>query len=260
MIVTVLGGCGFVGSHVVDRLVGSCEKVYVVDDLSTCVLDQEGAPVYLNAVAELVEDVPPQTEVILNLACRYPLEREVSVWFCAYNGFVVRGVNLVRQLAVYRNLKKYVIGSTLDVYHPQGKHSGFASLASSFRQAVRYWHRPPILDVEVVHMPDVYGPRSAVGCPFLPQFGPSASLDKPYFKRLAYVGDVADMLADRCTDLKHRLHVDYVAEGWNMCDKSEVLENLLPVVPNVHLKGTSFDEGINRTFEYLKGVEDGNEG
>lgn len=249
MIITVLGGCGFIGSHVVDRLVED-NDVFVVDDLSTCVLSDDGVPVYLNERAELVEDVPLATEVVLNLACRYPLERESSVWFKSYNGFVAAGVNLVGALSPYRNLKRYVAGSTLDVYHPRGKHGGFASLASSLRQALRYWHRPPTFDVEVVHLPEVYGPRSAVGCVFLPELGPVASLEEPHFKRLAYVGDVADLLAGRCTNRKHRLYVDYVVEGWNVCRESEFLENILPVEADVQLKGTSFDEGIGKTLKY----------
>ncbi|MDQ3164359.1 MAG: GDP-mannose 4,6-dehydratase, partial [Actinomycetota bacterium] len=51
-VVLVTGGCGFIGSHVVDELVARGERVRVLDLLHP--LSHEGDPDYLNSAAEYV--------------------------------------------------------------------------------------------------------------------------------------------------------------------------------------------------------------
>ncbi|MXX18117.1 MAG: NAD-dependent epimerase/dehydratase family protein, partial [Dehalococcoidia bacterium] len=56
----VTGGCGFIGSHIVDALVEEGYEVAVLDDLSTGNLE------YLNPAAELLEwSVADEEEVLV---------------------------------------------------------------------------------------------------------------------------------------------------------------------------------------------------
>jgi len=204
--VLVIGGCGFVGSHAVERLLDKGAEVSVCDNLSTSLLKEDGAPEFLpERVDQFVDGLdraPLDVDAVLHLGCRYPVERERAVWFSAYEGFVAEFMKWLGRAFVIKRLRRIVVGSTLAVYNAPESQGGFGSIAASLRQALHYWHRPPILDVVYAHLPEVHGPRRSGGLP-----------DQVPFAQTAPVCAVADLIADQCMSDKHRKVVDLVVGG-----------------------------------------------
>lgn len=155
MRVLVLGGCGFVGSHLVDELVAEDHEVHVVDDLSSCWLDVGGTkPMFANpgAVYHRTIGCPGQFDVLVNLALRHPVERERAVYQAAFEGFVVQGFRVATNPAY--GFHRVVIAGTAETHH-----RSHVYLTDSLQRALAYWHRPPLFGVYVVHLPELVGAR-----------------------------------------------------------------------------------------------------
>jgi len=199
--VLVLGGAGFLGSHVVDLLVEAGHDVFVLDDLSTCWLDEETAEFPRFARLEVksyrwdpVKHGPPDSLVVLSM--RHPLEPERSLYRTAFEGYVVQTVRLVMDLLDVRALKRVVVASTEDVLEdaPRGRPDVF--LARCLHQALVYWHRPPALGIYFVHLPELEGERRLPDAPI------------PEGARTAPVEEGAKLIAALATDAKHRKSSD----------------------------------------------------
>jgi dTDP-L-rhamnose 4-epimerase len=125
MRVLVTGGAGFIGSHLVDRLLGAGHEVRILDSLDPQV--HEGRPDYLDSAAELVEgDVRDRDAVasalkgvdrLVHLAAAvgvgqsmYEIERYTSV------NAMGAAVVLEQALAVRDRLEKIVVASSMSIY------------------------------------------------------------------------------------------------------------------------------------------------
>lgn len=227
MRVLVTGGCGFVGTHAVKRLIELGADVFVVDDLSTCVLDDNEHPSNIYAGAVYVRDydrTPLDVDAVLHLGCRYPVERELGVWFHSHRGFVSDFLAWCGRALVARRLKRIVVGSTLAVYNSPETQGSFGSIAASLRQALAYWHRPPAFDVVFAHLPEVHGQGNTGGLP-----------DSVPFKQTAHVDSVADVLAELTLSSKHRKSMDYVVGG-ELYEPLRDRDKVLPVELDIILK------------------------
>lgn len=121
----VTGGCGFIGSHVVDRLVADKHDVAIIDDLTT------GTKANLNAGAELVEGsildadlvqrVTKGADVVFHLAAwaRVPRSVEDPVGTHRVN---VDGTLQVLQAARLNKVPRVVYSSSSSVYGDQDSH------------------------------------------------------------------------------------------------------------------------------------------
>ena len=121
----VTGGCGFIGSHIVDALVGDGAEVVVVDDLSS------GNREYLNAAAELVEGSVADGEAVrsavagatwvFHLAALPRVQQSVDdpIGTHAVN---VNGTLNVLQAAREHGVERVVVSSSSSVYGDQETH------------------------------------------------------------------------------------------------------------------------------------------
>ncbi len=121
----VTGGCGFIGSHIVDALVGEGHKVVALDDLSAGARDQ------LNPNAELVEASVADGEAVraamegatwvFHLAALPRVQQSVDdpVGTHAVN---VNGTLNVLQAAREHGVEQVVISSSSSVYGEQDTH------------------------------------------------------------------------------------------------------------------------------------------
>jgi len=167
MKVLVTGGCGFLGSYVVDRLVEEGHLVIVKDDLSTAELEDDGrTPRYLNqrAFYYLEDSAPPLTEGIegfVHLALRHPLERERALYQAAWHGYVRQGVETVFGLLNLRApLSRVVIGG-FDEEIRKRRELPEQHLQYALGSALEYWHRPGSLSIHLLALPELYGERRA---------------------------------------------------------------------------------------------------
>jgi UDP-glucose 4-epimerase len=123
MHVLVTGGAGFIGSHLVDRLIANQHHVTVLDDLSTGrrdnVAHHVGKPgfraVYLSVLeSNIVEELVKEAEVVLHLAAavgvKYILEKPLHSMRVN-----VRGTENVLE-AADRHGTKVVLFSTSEIY------------------------------------------------------------------------------------------------------------------------------------------------
>lgn len=211
MRIGVLGGYGFVGSHVVDRLVGAGHEVHVYDECSSCWLAADGESARFanpDALELLTETgvVEVGCEVVVDARLRHPLGREIVLYREALDR-ARSGVDLAISGARRRTLRRFVVVSSLEVLSGRGP---LGAHLRAYREALAYLHRPPVLDVEFVHLPELYGPRQ------LPEAGDVAAAicggdvgASPTFGHLGYVEDAAAVLAERATRAEHRASTEF---------------------------------------------------
>ena len=121
----VTGGCGFIGSHLVDRLVGLGCEVVVVDDLAT------GERGRLNAGAELIEgsitdaglliDATKSADCVFHTAALARIERSIDDPIGTHD-VNVNGTLNVLQAARVNGVGRVVNSSSSSVYGDQPTH------------------------------------------------------------------------------------------------------------------------------------------
>lgn len=168
----IIGGAGFVGSHVVDLLVEREYTVAVLDDLSSCWLDEDTEvpiPKFRNENALYVEDVNSaisfDPEVFIVCSLRHPLERDRELYFAAFDGFLAQTVRIVSSSMRARSkMKRVVVASLSDAFelNPRKKVPA-AHLIKALREILTYWHRPPDFETYFAHFPELRGDRRLPG-------------------------------------------------------------------------------------------------
>lgn len=226
MRVLVTGGYGFLGSHVVSELLRRDHEPVVVDNLSTS--DLQNDPVWVEEaewhVTELRDagKVARGCDAIIHLACRFPVESDGLVWLEAWRGYVADFLQLLMTLP--RKPKKVIVGSTLDVFGSQP--GTFGSIVASLREALAYWHRPPFLSVEFLHMPEVFGyERMAPSALWtVPTADPLDIPRQPWFPDISHAPDVASSVVDRL-EAAPRRSMDWTITGSRFEDGPPVSGN-----------------------------------
>ena len=175
MKILVTGGCGFIGSHVVDILIGAGHETVVVDDLSTGHLDN------LNAQAKFYEmdfsspelrDViaAEQPDVIDHHAAQMDVRRSVAdpVFDAELNIMgPIRMLELAREFGVGKIIHISSGGTVYgepqylpcDESHPIQPLSPYGASKFTFELYVQMYHKLYGLDYAVLRYPNVYGPR-----------------------------------------------------------------------------------------------------
>ena len=122
--VLVTGGAGFIGSHLVDRLVDCGYQVKVLDNLSTGKLDNIRMYLDSNRIEFVESDIRDRITVdrcVSDVDMVVHLAAQTSVPFSVENPDLTYDVNLEGTLNLLRscgktNVKKFVFASTCAVY------------------------------------------------------------------------------------------------------------------------------------------------
>ena len=123
--ILVTGGSGFIGSHLVDLLISNGSSVYVIDDLSTGLKNnQNDAATYIyKDITDFIE-FPDQLEEIIkknNIDTVYHLAASADVYLSINFPEKVYDINLIASIAIANiclklNIKKFIFASTSAVY------------------------------------------------------------------------------------------------------------------------------------------------
>ena len=121
MRVIVTGGCGFIGSHIVDRLIELNYQVLVIDDLSA----SENEKFYFNERAEYhkidicdkdnIENLFVDVDYVFHLAAESRIQPAIKNPSRAYNVNVIGTLNILELSRKY-NIKRVMYSSTSSVY------------------------------------------------------------------------------------------------------------------------------------------------
>ena len=133
MRIAVIGGAGFIGSHVVDALVNEGFRVRVVDNLDPQVHPNGLLPSYLNPKAEFVQqdvrDLPGLRKALAGADAVFHMAGAVGVGDSMYRirhyaeANVLGGANLLEIIANDKqSIRKIVLASSVTVYG-EGKYS-----------------------------------------------------------------------------------------------------------------------------------------
>lgn len=214
----VTGGCGFIGSHIVDALVRDGCEVAVFDDLSTGNLE------YLNPAAELVEGSVADAEAVLaavegatwvfHLAALPRVQQSVDdpIGTHAVN---VNGTLNVLQAAREQGVERVVVSSSSSVYGDQETHLMTEDLAPNplspygLHKLIGEQYADlfaALFGMQVVSLRyfNVYGPRqSAEG---------AYALVIPHFLRLRDEGKPLTVYGDGC-QTRDYVHVEDVVRA-----------------------------------------------
>ena len=119
--VIVTGGCGFIGSHIVDKLIDMSHQVLVIDDLSA----SENELFYFNDKAkyykidicdkEQIETLFDNVDYVFHLAAESRIQPAIKNPSRAYNVNAIGTLNIL-ELSKKYNIKRIMYSSTSSVY------------------------------------------------------------------------------------------------------------------------------------------------
>ena len=250
----VTGGCGFIGSHIVDALIREGYDVVVLDDFSTS--NRE----YLNPAAELVEGSVADAEVVrsategatwvFHLAALARVQQSVDdpIGTHAIN---VNGTLNVLQAARENGLERVIVSSSSSVYGDQPTHLMTEDLPANpmspygLHKLIGEQYADlfaTLFGVQVVSLRyfNVYGPRqSAEG---------AYALVIPHFLRLRDEGKPLTIYGDG-QQTRDYVHIDDVVRANMHAANSE-----LPVGSAVALNvGSGEETSVNEIAEMVGG-------
>ncbi|WP_112873319.1 NAD-dependent epimerase/dehydratase family protein [Paracoccus endophyticus] len=216
--VLVTGGAGFVGSHLVDRLVADGEDVIVYDNLSAgkrSNIDKSARLIVGDILdTDLLADVVAQVDSIVHLAAI------VSVQECTLNWFGSHKVNLIGAMNVFHAAARagnipVVYASSAAVYGNQPH--GFCQETCTPMPVSAYAADKLGCEHQARAMAEAYG-LPTVGLRFFNVYGARQDLTSPY------AGVITKFTANRIANSPHTIfgqglqsrdfiHVDDIVEG-----------------------------------------------
>ncbi len=119
--VLVTGGAGFIGSHLVDRLVREGAQVTVLDNFSTGTRQNlKGSPcsIVQGSIgdAAIVEKLAPQMDVVFHLAARPSVSRSIEDPWESHEANITGSMVLLEAFRRSKRLKAFVNTSSSSVY------------------------------------------------------------------------------------------------------------------------------------------------
>ena len=244
----VTGGCGFIGSHIVDALVEMGHSVRVIDDLSA----QENEKFYYNNKAIYYEkDISKDdcssyfnnVDYVFHLAARSRIQPTIENPGSCFEVNVV-GTQRVLEWSRLNSVKKFVYSSTSSLYGQQNAIPFQPNMPSHClnpysmskwmgEQVCKLYFQLYELDSIVLRYFNVYGPREPIRGHYAPVVG--------LFKRQAKEGKRMTIVGDGLQKRDFTYIKDVVSA--NICAmKSEVKHNI-------------YNVGTGRNYEIIEVAE-----
>ncbi|MDA8233298.1 MAG: SDR family oxidoreductase [Clostridia bacterium] len=215
MKVVVTGGAGFIGSHIVDRLIEEGHDVVVVDNLSTGNVGQirpEGEFYQLDITDAALEEVfaKERPQFVIHHAAQIDVQKSLEDPVLDASVNILGTVNLLNCCVKYE-VGKVIYASTAAVYgvpqylpidenHPVGPISNYGISKYTPEQYLKVYQEMFGLNYTVLRYANVYGPRQGVKgeggviCIFANKFlagqAPFIFGDGSQTRDFVYVGDV----------------------------------------------------------------------
>jgi len=177
MKVLVTGGAGFIGSHLVDRLIKEDHKVVVVDNLST------GKKENLNPKARFYQidiqdpEIPQifqkeKPEVVFHFAAQIDVRKSVKDPMSDAKVNILGSLNLLGNCKKYK-VKKFIFASSVGVYgepktlpvkenHPLNPIAPYPVTKLAIEKYLNYFQTQG-LDFVSLRYSNIYGPRQSSG-------------------------------------------------------------------------------------------------
>jgi UDP-glucose 4-epimerase len=175
----VTGGLGFIGSALVDKLTQSGHNVFVIDDLSTGLMDNRNkTATYIVEDLAHLKEVPKDIDNLLiknNIEAVFHLAASADVNLSMRFPEKVFDINLMASVALLNacrrtGVKKFAFASTSAVYgepkylpvdeaHELTPISTYGLTKLNFEQYMLYCSAHSSIDMTVFRLPNVYGPR-----------------------------------------------------------------------------------------------------
>jgi UDP-glucose 4-epimerase len=244
----VTGGCGFIGSHLVEALLRAGERVRVLDDLSSG--KRENLPKTAELIignvadADIVADCLEGVAGCFHLAAVASVERSTEDWLGAHR------TNLTGTIAIFEKARlarsgvpvPVVYASSAAVYGDQAQmplNEGAATLPLTPYGADK---RAAELHAQVAW--SIYGVPN-VGLRFFNVYGPRQDASSPY-------SGVIAIFAERAAK---RLPIEIFGDGQQTRDfiyVTDVIENMLAAMANLHSGAAIFNVCTGRATSILE--------
>jgi len=175
MKVAVIGGLGFIGSHIVDLLVQNDHEVVIYDNLSTGDIDNKNdkAKLYVGDILDISDlntfFLRNKPDVICHHAAQIDVQTSMSQPKVDANINIMGTINIL-DMCVRHNVKRIVYASSAAIYgnpeylgvdekHPLNAESFYGLSKAVPEQYIRLYAKNNKLSYGIVRYANVYGPR-----------------------------------------------------------------------------------------------------
>lgn len=178
--ILVTGGCGFIGSNLVDKLIEENEKVIVIDDLSTGQLTNKNssAKYFEESILDYINDKEKlcsllndnDIDIVYHLAALADVRLSIHDPINCYNVNHLASISIL-DICYEVGVKKFIFASTSAVYgtpeyqpvdekHPVNPISPYGLSKLAFEQYLQYKSLSNNnIEIVIFRLPNVYGPR-----------------------------------------------------------------------------------------------------
>jgi len=177
--ILVTGGSGFIGSNLVDFLLSKGHNIFVIDDLSTGLKENENRLVtyYHYDLVDCIKDTKYIENILINneIDTVYHLAASADIFLSINNPEKVYSINVLSSIALVNicdkcSIKKFIFASTSAVYgepkylpvdeqHPTRPISPYGLTKLGFEQYLSYLTLHSGISFIIFRFPNVYGYR-----------------------------------------------------------------------------------------------------
>ena len=247
----VTGGAGFIGSHLVERLISRGDNVVILDDLSTGNLEnikfiKENAKVVVGSILDsnLVNKVVSESDFVVNLAASVGVLNIVNKPLESLMVNLKGSTNVIE--AAYNHAKPILIASTSEIYgknvkeflnekddrvigHPLMSRWSYSEAKAVDESLAFFYHQEKNLPVRIVRFFNTVGPRQVGHYGMVvPRFVNAALRNEPL-----YVYGSGDQI--RC-----------------FCHVSDAVRALLLIIDSEQALGQVFNVGNNQQISIME--------